>query len=195
MKLIAHKGRTSLLTKIFIQDATKADGSGLTGLVYNTSGLNCYRARDDDGNAGGTAITLATMTRGTWASGGFVEKDATNMPGVYEFGIPDAALATGSETAVIMLKGAANMAPVLIEIQLTDADPQAAAQLLDLSAGVETGLTLRQCMRLIAAAVLGKANGLDTTTVHYRDTGDTKNRITATVDTYGNRSSVTLDSS
>src|SRR5262249_39737350 len=47
-----------------------------------------------------------------------------NMPGVYELGIPDAALASGSETCVIMLKGAANMAPCALEIQLVAYDPQ-----------------------------------------------------------------------
>jgi hypothetical protein len=129
MKLIVQKGRTSLLVKLLIQDTTKSDGSGLTGLVFNSAGLVCYRARDDDGNAGGTAITLATATRGTWASGGFVEKDAANMPGVYEFGVPNAAIATGSETSVIMLKGATNMAPVALELQLVAFDPQNASTL------------------------------------------------------------------
>lgn len=124
MKLIVKKGRTSLLVKVFIQDSSSTTGAGLTGLVFNTSSLVCYRARDDDGNAAATAITLATATRGTWASGGFVEKDATNMPGVYEFGVPDAAIASGSETVIIMLKGATNMAQTPIEIQLVAYDPQ-----------------------------------------------------------------------
>jgi hypothetical protein len=253
MKLIVKKGRTSFLCKVFIQDSTKGDGSGLTGLVFNSSGLVCYRARDDDGNAGATAITLATMTRGTWATGGFVEKDATNMPGVYEFGIPDAALATGSETAVIMLKGATNMAPVVIEIQLVAYDPQDSTALgisridaaissrqatttfptnfsslsidgsgrvdvgkvtgtaqtardlganLDatisgipaavLAATVEGTYTVVQYLRGFASALLSKCSGLDTTSPVFRDTQDTKNRISATVDSNGNRSAVSL---
>lgn len=126
MKLLVLKGRTSLLVKLFIQDSSSTTGAGLTGLAFNTASLVCYRARDDDGNAAGTAISLATMTRGTWATGGFVEKDATNMPGVYEFGVPNAAIAAGSETCVLMLKGAANMAPVVLELQLTTFDIQAA---------------------------------------------------------------------
>lgn len=129
MKLIIQKGRTSLLVDIFIQDSSSATGAGLTGLVFNTSSLVCYRARTDDGNSGGVSITLATATRGSWASGGFVEKDATNMPGVYEFGIPNTALASGSETVVIMFKGATNMAPCLLEVQLVAYDPQTASNL------------------------------------------------------------------
>jgi hypothetical protein len=65
--------------------------------------------------------------------------------------------------------------------------------LLDRAAGIETGLTVRQGLRLISAALLGKASGLATTSATYRDVGDTKNRIVATVDGDGNRSAVTLD--
>jgi ActR/RegA family two-component response regulator len=65
--------------------------------------------------------------------------------------------------------------------------------LLDRSNGIETGLTLRQALRLISAASAGKLSGAATTTVTIRNVGDTKNRITATVDADGNRSAVTTD--
>ena len=65
--------------------------------------------------------------------------------------------------------------------------------LLDRAAGVETNRTLRQALRIMLAATAGKASGLETTTAVYRDTNDTKDRITATVDADGNRSAVTLD--
>lgn len=112
-------GATSIIQRVFIQDSSSTTGAGLTGLAFNTANLVCYRARDDDGNAGGTAISLVTATRGTWVSGGFVEKDATNMPGVYELHLPNSALAAGSKTVTIELKGATNMAPCLLEIELT----------------------------------------------------------------------------
>lgn len=67
--------------------------------------------------------------------------------------------------------------------------------LLDRAAGIETNRTLRQGLRLMLAAVLGKASGLATTSVIFRDTNDTKDRITATVDASGNRTAVTLDAS
>jgi hypothetical protein len=46
--------------------------------------------------------------------------DATDLPGWYELGIPNAALATGADSVIVNLKGATNMAPVVLEIQLTD---------------------------------------------------------------------------
>ena len=69
------------------------------------------------------------------------------------------------------------------------------AELLDLANGVESGITLRQYMRVALAALAGKADGLATTTAHYRDQADGTNRITATVDADGNRTAITLDTS
>lgn len=129
MKLLIKKGKTSKIVHIFIQDSSSTTGAGLTGLTSGSSGLVCYRARTDDGNAGATQLVLSAGTRGTWSSGGFVEKDSTNMPGVYELGLDNAGLATGVDDVVYMLKGATNMAPLPLEIQLTDFDPQDSVRL------------------------------------------------------------------
>lgn len=58
---------------------------------------------------------------------------------------------------------------------------------------VEGAVTLRQMVRGFAAALMGKASGLATTTATYRDIGDSKDRIVATVDADGNRTAVTRD--
>lgn len=116
MKQLLRKGTTSKSVYIYVQDTRSGANAGLTGLAYNTSGLVGYYARE--GATGGTSITLATSTLGTWTSGAFKEVDATNMPGVYEVGIPDAALAAGANHVVIMYRGAANMAQVVLEIEL-----------------------------------------------------------------------------
>jgi hypothetical protein len=68
-----------------------------------------------------------------------------------------------------------------------------ATELLDQAAGVETGLTVRQALRVIFAAMAGKLSGAATTTVAIRNLADTLDRISATVDADGNRSAVTLD--
>lgn len=125
--LFVHKGRVSKLLEFFIQDTRQSDGSGLTGLVFNTASLNAYYYRE--GAASAVQITLATMTLGTWATGGFVVVDGTNQPGLYQLSIPDAALASGADSVYIFLKGAANMAVAIKEIQLTDVDLQDAVRL------------------------------------------------------------------
>lgn len=58
---------------------------------------------------------------------------------------------------------------------------------------VEGTTTFRQMLRGFASALMGKASGLATTTAVYRDIGDTKDRLTATVDADGNRTVVTRD--
>ena len=60
---------------------------------------------------------------------------------------------------------------------------------------VETGLSLTQALRIILAVLAGKASGGGTTEIIYRDTNDSKDRVTATVDRKGNRTTVTTDSS
>jgi hypothetical protein len=78
-----------------------------------------------------------------------------------------------------------------------DAPPTAfeiASAVLDQVDGIETGLTLRQAHRLQSAAAAGKLSGANTTTVAIKNAvADSKPRITATVDAYGNRSAITTD--
>lgn len=96
-------------------------GAPLTGLAYNTASLTAYYVLP---RAASVAITLATQTvTGAYSSGGFVEIDATNCPGLYRLDIPNAALASG-RFSNIHLQGAANMAPCVIEIELTGWDNQ-----------------------------------------------------------------------
>ena len=121
MKLIRAKGDTNVTVYVFVQDSSATDGSGLTGLVWNSASLVASQVRP---LAARVAITLATQTvTGAHSDGGFVEVDATNMPGVYRLDLPDAVCAAGVDSVVVILKGATNMAPVVLEIQLTDLDP------------------------------------------------------------------------
>ena len=126
-KLAIKKALTSVALYLFIQNSSVTTGAGLTGLVFNSASLVAYYVRP---LAAAAAITLATQTvTGAFSSGGFVEVDATNMPGVYRFDVPNAALATGVNSVVVMLKGATNMVPVVLEIDLVAYDPQSATNL------------------------------------------------------------------
>jgi len=59
---------------------------------------------------------------------------------------------------------------------------------------IETGLTLRQALRLVAAATAGKISGGGTATVTIRNAvADGVDRITAEVDSSGNRTAITYD--
>jgi hypothetical protein len=59
---------------------------------------------------------------------------------------------------------------------------------------IESGLTAAQAMRLIVAAVAGKLSGAESTTITIRNAvADDTDRIIATVDEDGNRSTITYD--
>lgn len=128
MKLAIPAGTTSKRIAIFLQDSSSTTGAGLTGLTNASAGLTCYSWIDTDGNAGGTVQALQSATRGTWTTRGFIEKDATNMPGWYEFGVPDALLASGVKWATLHFKGATNLAPLPLEIEVTAVSNQDAVR-------------------------------------------------------------------
>lgn len=126
MKLSIVAGATSQSLNIFVLDSSSSVGAGLTGLAYNTSSLIAYYTFAG-ANATATAITLATLAAvsSAWSSGGFKEIDSTHMPGVYRLDLPNAVLAASKgRSVVVVLSGATNMAPVLLEIELTGIDNQ-----------------------------------------------------------------------
>lgn len=120
-----------------------------------------------------------------------------------------ASLAAGSITASVIATGAVDadaIADGAIDAGALAADAitaakvaadvwtEMAAALFDLADGIETGLTPRNALRLIAAACAGKASGMGTATGVFRSAvADSKNRITATQDANGNRSAITTD--
>lgn len=170
-KHLVLKDATSRIEYVFIQNSSLTTGAGLTGLVYNSASLTAYYVR---AGAAAAAITLATQTAaGAFSSGGFVEVDATNMPGVYRFDPPNAAFATGVDKVTFMLKGATNMAPVLLEYQLAGFDAGAAlATPTNISAA--TGIVLSGVTH--TGAVIPTVTAL---TGHTAQTGDSFARIGA----------------
>ena len=149
------RGTTSKRRLIFIADSSSTTGAGLANLVFNSAGLVAYYYASDLGNE--VQITLVTATLGTFTSGGLVAVDNTNMPGWYEFGIPDASLDGGTE-AVIQLRGATNMVPVNIYIELDSVDYQSATNFgLSKFADIETDTQDIQS-RLPSALISGRMN-------------------------------------
>jgi hypothetical protein len=117
MKRKIGAGTTSLIERIFLRDiSVTTKVAGLTGLSFNNPGLTCYYSRA--GAVGSTAVTLVTATVGTWVSGGFKEIDAVNMPGWYEFSVPNAAIAAGAPSVGFHFKGATNMEDVPLQFEL-----------------------------------------------------------------------------
>lgn len=146
-KLSIVAGATSQTVDIFIQDSSKTTGAGLAGLVFNSSGLTWYY---NFPRAASTQVTLATLAAATsaYSSGGFKEIDSTGQPGKYRIDVPNAAIASANGRYVsMMLQGATNMAPCLLEIELTGWDNQDAVRggltaLPNANAGASNGLLI-----------------------------------------------------
>jgi hypothetical protein len=123
-------GTTSFLDSIFIRDtSTTTAVKGLTGLSSASTGLTLYYFRA--GSTGSTAVTLtSTGTLGTWVSGWFKEMDATNMPGWYEVGVPNAAVQAGAPAVRLHLRGAANMEDIPWQYELDAVNYQSSSSFL-----------------------------------------------------------------
>lgn len=100
--------------------------------------------------------------------------------------------AAGVATGTVDTTGRGNMT---LSVRI-GADPSAEdiAQAVWNGTYMEDILSMRDAMRLMGAALLGKVD-ITGATVTFRDTIDTKDRIIATVDAAGQRTAVTLDGS
>src|SRR3972149_3893180 len=114
-------GSTDQTIYVFIPDVSSSVNGGLTGLVYNSTGLVCYYGREKTAAA---QLTLATQTvTGAHSDGGFIEVSAANSPGLYRLDLSDAVCAVGVGQVWILLLGAANMVPIDIHITLVAGGP------------------------------------------------------------------------
>lgn len=92
-------GATDVSLPLELRSSTNS--TEVTGKTYSDVTASYWRQ-------GGTrtAITAATLASvdAAHSDGGFKEVDATNMPGVYRFDLPDAAVASGADWVVVSIK-------------------------------------------------------------------------------------------
>lgn len=103
-------GATSKSLFVYVQAAS---GLPATGLAFDTASLLVSYAGTKLARVAITLVTLAAVTT-AWASGGFKEVDAVNMPGVYRLDIPNAALALSADEVVVTVVKDGVAASVLV---------------------------------------------------------------------------------
>jgi hypothetical protein len=169
-----------------LPETTMTAASGLTAIsaqsgwitVRNGDVLTCYV----DGLAGDTStpdwstrwFELAGVTAGAVADAVWDEATADHTTAT-SFGSLDA-----------------NVDAILADTGTDGVVLTAAAVDAVLDEEVVGSYTMRQLLKVMAAALAGKATGGGTTSVTFRGVDDTSNVIVATVDASGNRSAVTL---
>lgn len=138
------------------------------------------------------AIDAATFAAGAITSGAFAT-GAITAAVIGPNAIGASELAADAVTEIQSgLATAANLATVA---EYVDTEVAAIKAKTDLIPGTIDGKTFSELVTLFAAVLLGKASGLATTTAVYRAVDDSKDRVTAGVDSDGNRSAITLDAS
>ena len=157
-------------------------------MTHTTSGLilEYRRAGQSTWTQLGVATGLVSKNLGDYVSGGICANGSRD--GRYEIGIPDASIAAGVRMVEICLRGAANMHPVDIEIELDAVDyqvdafgaikPTAAGRTLDVSAGGEAGIDLANIGSPTTTVNLTGVT-IKTATDIETDTQDIQNRLPA----------------
>jgi len=123
MKLVYPKGSTSRIATVFIQDSSATDGSGLGSLDESSSIVGGFVREGSTGVA--LAVDEDVTTEGTYQAPSAAGKVRIGTPanmrtGTYELHFHNDLFATGAESVVVTLGGATNMAPLTLEIQLSD---------------------------------------------------------------------------
>lgn len=96
---IVGVGATSVVIYVKLRDS--ATGFPKTGLLFNSAGALASYVRP---KAAAVAIALVTQTvNGAYSSGGFVEVDAANAPGLYRLDVPNGAFAIGADYAIVTI--------------------------------------------------------------------------------------------
>lgn len=125
-------------------------------------------------------VTAAATREGTIA--GYIDTEVAAIKAKTDL-IPAAPAAVGDCLTAAGVRTAVGLASANLDTQLgaLPTGDENAAALLDLPDGVEDNLTVRELMRGQAAVDLAKASGLNSGAPVFRDTNDTKNRISSTI--------------
>jgi hypothetical protein len=161
------------------------------------SGINCYALlRDTVGRAwnGSSFVAYATADYATYAvalaeqgtaSGYYTATMPTVIDGVYYVSVHQRAGVSPAESDTRIGLGEIDWDGSAVRTLLTGAE--IAGALLDLADGIEPGVTPRQALRLIAAALAGRRSNVGTATEQYDAAGNPGTpRVVGNLDASGN---------
>ncbi len=181
-------------------------GTGTIALSM-AGGVNGEAPLTGDGDMTGTGQLIISMVAALVGSGditnaaavGYLQL-AADLAGagditasINALGFAAAAL-SGSGTAAATINALGTLAGDIVVTGDALSTANVADAILDALNGIEQGLTVREAIRLIAAATAGKVSGAGTATVTFRSAeADDHDRIVATLDGSGNRTAIATD--
>jgi len=183
-------------------DSTGALAAGTpSGVLYVDGVANAATVTITGTNPYKWSVTLPSLTAGqrvdmyitatiaTIATAGFVASEQADTSLLSDVKAETALILEDTGTDGVVVASLANDSITAAALK-ADAVTEIADAILD--EVVVGSYTMRQLLKVMAAALAGKATGGGTTTVTFRGVDDASNVIVATVDANGNRSAVTL---
>lgn len=179
---------TATALSAMIADLDPIAGSATVTAFANAVGLIEISA-SSAGVASVTAFTIVTSSMSATVAGAATVE--ANLGAI----IPIEASAAGVASSSVNLKGIGRLEGTISigasgYLSNDDVERLAAAVI---ESEIETSFNLKEALRLVLSATAGKISGAETTTITIRNVPDDKNRIVATVDSNGNRTSLTYD--
>ena len=175
MLLIKQNQATAALKRIIFKLVDPVDGfTPKLAITFAAGELKFSKNGAAEVNVGGTVTEVAG--------------------GVYYYNPTTAELDTLGYIAIRTNKSTVRDSVFIAQVVVVDLYVALDTAIFDVAAGVETGVTFREAMKLMLSALAGKVSGAGTATNVFRNAvADSKNRITATVDSSGNRSAISYD--
>lgn len=187
---IKQSESTAARRTFYFTATNTADGSAYTGALSGAD-LKISKAGGAEASSAGTATHIAT---------GLFKYEATSSEcdtlGELCLRVAKAGLYNDVRVKTVVPWdpfNASSLGLTNIDAPISTRSTLTAAALLDLADGIETGLTPRQALRLIASVIAGLTTGAGTNTEVFRASkSNSKPRATYTI-TGANRTAVTLD--
>jgi len=187
---IKQSESTAARRTFYFTATNTADGSAYTGALSGAD-LKISKAGGAEASSAGTATHIAT---------GLFKYEATSSEcdtlGELCLRVAKAGLYNDVRVKTVVPAApysASSLGLSNLDAAVSTRSTLTAATLLDLADGIETGLTPRQALRLIASVIAGLTTGAGTNTEVFRASkSNSKPRATYTI-TGANRTAVTLD--
>ena len=179
------KNSTSNIIEVLIHDVS---GFGRTGILNTAVSVRTW-ARGEAG--AGVTSTPVVGTIDTFVSGGWIEVDATNLRGVYQYSIPDAYLSVSADEVLSWFEFTdPNIESKEISLQLTAVKNNSGVSIspdgLD-QIPIEA-YTLLEALKLMASVLCGETSGVETNKTLFKALGNNSiDRLGSTTDETKNR--------
>lgn len=178
-------GSTSVSIVVELTDGDAA----ITGIAHTDLTSASYLRQG--GLRVGITLSALGSVNAAFSSGGWVELDATNLPGLYRLDVPDGAFATGAEWVVVDVADGSTLTTHNKVIALPTFG-HISDSVLDAVVETEGSYTLQQALSIMLSVLAGRTTNGGLT---FKTANNNATRVTATTNSDKERTAMTLNPS